>query len=327
MIHIANYTTLFMTLPLIGIAILYYIWGKKRVLYRHSTVSLLKKEGVASPSVPRYLLFFLRLSILCILAILIAKLQFFDTKIPNTTDGIDIVLALDLSGSMQCFDDERDQRSRFDVAQQEAIKFVEKRDNDAIGIVIFAQQAVSRCPLTLDKKMLKGILQELHLGSINPDGTMLATALLTATNRLKKSQAKTKIIILLTDGAPTPGDIAPEIAMNLLKKLGIKVYTVGVGNNAGGFLRHPLFGVIPAQSQFNVQLLQDIAQQTGGKFFHAQSPADMKAIYEQIDTLERSKQESLLYKNVQDWFLPLLYMALLLVIIELWMTAGVWFGL
>ncbi len=326
MIQFAYANTLFFTIPFICIASFYRLRWRKEIIYRYTLVSYLSTQAGNLSLWPRRILFSLRFCTLLTLALLVAKPQLVKEKLPSVIDGIDIVLALDCSGSMQCFDDLKDQRSRFDVARQEAINFVNKREHDTIGIVIFAQQAVSRCPLTLDKLMLKDLLHDLNLGCINPDGTMLATALLTAANRLKTSQAKSKIIILLTDGEPTPGDIKPEVALNIVKKIGIKVYTIGVGTQGGGFIQHPLFGVVSVQSQFNQELLEEIAHQTGGKFFHATNPTDMKTVYEQIDALEKTKHETLLYRNVQDWFLPLVWLAIFCMIFELVLSL-VWFGL
>lgn len=298
------------------------------VLYRYSLTSELKKSNYTVSQVQHYLPFVLRFLTLLALGLLVARPQLVNVHSKVHIEGHDIMLVLDASGSMQCFDDIKDQRPRFDVAKQEAIRFIEKREHDQIGLVIFGRDAISRCPLTLDKNILKGIVQELKLGDINPDGTVLSIATSMAANRLKKSTAKTKLIILLTDGEPTPGiDIQPSIPVELAKKLGIKIYTIGVGGEHGGLWHDPLFGIRSMGFKMNKQLLQAIAQQTGGQFFAAQNPDDIARIYDTIDMLEKTEIETNVFSNYYDLVFPFVLAILIFLLSELLLTTFVWFRL
>jgi Ca-activated chloride channel homolog len=241
-------------------------------------------------------------------------------------EGIDIMMVLDASGSMQCFDDVHDQRMRFEVAKKEAIRFIDKRENDPIGLVIFGKDALSRCPLTLDKTIVKTIINELNLGDINPDGTVLSIAMSMAAKRLKDSKAKSKIMIVLTDGEPTPGiDIEPQIAVDLAKKLGIKIYTIGIGDEHGGLWKDPLFGVRSMGFKLNTKLLHAIAVQTGGKFFLAKKPDELKHIYDIIDSLEKTDYEMPIFTHYTDLVLPMLFIILAFLCMELMATSFIWF--
>lgn len=241
------------------------------------------------------------------LLLLTARPQLVDRHSKINVEGIDIMMVLDVSGSMQLFDDINDPRTRIDVAKEEAVNFIKKRDNDPIGIVLFGNQALSRCPLTLDKNMLVQLIDETSLGLIDPDGTMLSRGLVMALNRLKKSTAASKIIIMLTDGEPTPGDLDPNIAIQLAQKYHVKMYTIGIGNEEGAYFRHPIFGVQMVPSGLNKNLLYALAEKTGGKFFEARKPADLATIYATIDALEKTQYETDVYHNYYDIFMPFLW--------------------
>lgn len=274
----------------------------------------------------RAILAAMRFVTLCGLALLIARPQLVDEQSKVMVEGIDIMMALDVSGSMELFDDLQDQRTRITVAKDEAIKFINKRENDPVGLVLFAKESVSRCPLTLDKKMLESIVSSTELGVIDPGGTMLSKGLLMAVNRLKQSQAKSKIIILLTDGIPSPGDLHPGAVIELAKKFGIKIYTIAVGSDAA-FHRDPLTGSVRQYPMdFNTQLLEAIAEHTGGHFFEAHKPKDLAKIYDKIDQLEKTEYETDVYHNYYDIFMPFLWALLALVCCELFLARFVWFG-
>jgi Ca-activated chloride channel family protein len=241
-------------------------------------------------------------------------------------DGIDIVLVLDASGSMQFADYGANQKNRFEVAKDEAIYFVEKRTNDAIGLVIFGNEAISRIPITHDKKMVVRMIKELQLGDIDANGTKLATAMLSAANRLKCSESKSKIMILLTDGTPSEGDNDPHRVIEIVKKLGIKVYTIGIGSEKEDYFMHPLYGMV-AKPQVNKQLLDYIAQQTGGHSFMAHDVNDMRTIYDTIDALEKTEKVVPIFNHYYDLFW---YCALCMVglwIVEALLVTYCWIGL
>lgn len=297
----------------------------KLVTYQYSLTSYF--PALQSSKQIRATLWLLRVFFLLLLAIIIAKPQLVDVKSKIQVEGIDIMLVMDLSGSMQCFDDLQDRRSRIEVAKKEAIAFIEKRENDPIGIVIFANDALSRCPLTLDKKLLKEIVQNLDVGVINMDGTLLSVGIAMAANRLKQSNAATKIMIVLTDGAPSAHDIEWQQAVEIAKKFGIKIYTVGIGNEQGGYAMMQGWGIVPANFQLNKALLQAIAQETGGRFFEAKKPTDMKIIYQTIDALEKTAYQTDLFTQRYDIYVPFLIAAILVLLIELIASLIIWFGL
>ena len=303
---------------------LYY----KEPVYKFSYLSFAKKKGLTTKSWRRKIMFLVRTVSLALLVFLMARPQIVDSNSKVHVEGVDMVLVLDVSGSMQCFDDVKDQRSRIEIAKQEAIRFIQKRDNDPIGLVIFGRHAVSRCPLTLDKKMLHEIINDIEIGVMDPQGTALAVGMVTAANRLKNSKAKSKIMILLTDGEPTPDvDIDPQEALDVVKKLGIKVYTIGIGAEHGGLWNDPLFGIRQMGFCLNKPLLQYIAHQTGGHFFEAKNSQDMKRIYETIDALEKTEYEATMFTNYQDVFKPLLLASFICLVGELLISTFVWFAL
>jgi Ca-activated chloride channel family protein len=280
-----------------------------------------------SSSIYKKIFFYLRFLILALLIFLIAKPQFGDKNSKINVDGIDIILALDVSGSMLCFDDMNDRRTRIEVAKEESIDFINKRENDPIGLVIFGRWALSRSPLTMDKKMLIDIIKDLKIGEIDHNETVISTALLNAINRLKNSKAKSKVIILITDGEPTQSDTSPALPIEIAKKLGIKIYTIGIGSEHGGLTSHPFFGVVPVGAKLNKELLIKIANETGGKFFYSKNPADMKNIYKTIDNLEKSEYETNIFHKYYDFFIPVIFVILCLVFIEQILATFVWFYL
>lgn len=288
----------------------------KRPLYTYSSWLPLKQLKV-SDRWYKWVPFVLRLLALISLCLAIARPQVPDERTKIPIEGIDIVLVMDVSGSMQLFDDIKDPRSRIEVAKAEALKFIQKRQNDPIGLVLFGGIALSRCPLTVDKAMLQQIINETQLGIINPEGTVLSKGILTAANRLKNSHAKSKIMIVLTDGEPSADDIDPQVSIDLAKKLGIKIYTIGIGSSKGGFFNHPFFGLVSSRSPLNVNLLKRYAQETGGQFFLAESPADVERIYNTIDQLEKTEYEAPIFARYFEYFVYFLWLALFLLIVEI----------
>lgn len=325
-INLAHPYFLYATLPLVALAA-YWRWKHyKRPLYRYSSLAFVESTGESTEWRSK-IIFLARLLTLLTLALAIGRIQKPDERSKIPVQGVDIMLVLDVSGSMQIIDDIDDPRPRIDAAIHEAMKFVEKRDNDPIGLVIFGSVAVSRAPLTMDKNVLKEILKDTKLGIVDPEGTVLSRAILTAANRLKKSTAKSKIMIVLTDGEPSGHDINPQVSIDLAKKLGIKIYTIGIGNEQGGWIKHPYLGPLQVRSTLNVPLLKAFANETGGQFFHAQNPADMEKIYATIDQLERTEHEVPLFARYFDYFMPLLWIAFILLLAEIVLTSIFWLSL
>lgn len=324
-IRLAQVTSLWWTISvLIGAIIARYYC--KTPVYRYSLASNLAHSGYSKAPTHKRVFAALKIATFIILAFLIAKPQLVDSRSSVTIDGIDIVIVLDASASMQFQDYDDDQRSRFQVAKDEAMRFVDKRTNDAIGLVLFGKDALSRIPLTMDKKLINSIISGLELGFIDPDGTVLATAIISAANRLKNSQAKSKIMIVLTDGAPSENDTDPALAIELAQKLGIKIYTIGIGSDEDQYIMHPFMGLIP-KPKINRPLLVKIAQETGGKFFLARNSKDMRAVYDTIDSLERTQRQTSLYNKYYDIFIPGVCALIALMLLELLLSATIWFGL
>lgn len=316
---------LFWLVPFIVLVAWYRWYYYRPIHYRYSLVRAMVYDNVQSSHLYTYFFFIIRVIVLSMIALLIAmpRLVDIDSKIP--IEGIDIVLVLDVSGSMNNQDDESDVRTRVDVAKEEAIRFIEKRNNDAIGLVLFANDALSRMPLTMDKQLLKEVIGDLNIGFINPNGTLLFTGVVTAANRLKHSKAKSKIMILLTDGEPTDGDMSPQVTMDIVKQLGIKIYTIGIGSDQPRYIQHPL-GLIPIPG-VNKEVLSYLAKQTDGQFFLAKHPQDMRRIYDTIDQLEKSEQEMPLFNRWYDLAFSVIWVILALLFVELCISTFVWFSI
>jgi Ca-activated chloride channel homolog len=325
-LHFENIAAWYWLIPTLCAIIVLKLFAYKPALYRYSLAQTLIRTGHTKPPTHRRVFTAIRTILLALLVFLIGKPQLIDYHSKISIDGNDIMLVLDISGSMQHRDYEDDERSRLEVAKDEATRFIHKRTNDALGLVIFGNDALSRIPLTLDKKMLEQAVDSLQIGVLDPEGTVLAKALATAANRLKNSKAKSKVIILLTDGAPSPNDIDPAIAIQIAQKLGIKVYTIGIGGDEDQYLMHPLYGLIP-KPKINKALLSQIAKETGGTFFLARNAHDMRTIYNTIDALEKTRQETDIFNNYYDIFIPFIWCIIALLGIELLLSSTIWFGI
>lgn len=312
-------------IPVFLFVVYWRLWRYKKVQYWYPRARELKIIGGETYHPYRRIIGVMRASVLLLLAGALLKPQLVDPSSRSNVEGIDIMMALDASGSMQLADFEDDKRSRFDIAKDEALRFITKRHDDALGLVLFGREAVSRCPLTVDKPILKNIVTDMELGVIDPDGTVLATGLVTAINRLKHESAKSKIIIALTDGEPSPIDTDPEVAIEAAQKLGIKIYTVGIGSTKQEHIMVPLHGLVP-KPRVNEKLLRHIAQETGGAFFMARNVQDMRDIYTTIDQLEKSEFEVPLYSRSYDVGILLLWGAFLFMLLDVLLTASIWFG-
>ena len=315
---------LYVLIPIVFIVCLLRMKSVKNTIYKYSLGAWIKKSNFASRNQYKKIFYLMRFLSLIVLALLIGKPQLVDPRSKIKIEGIDIMIVLDASGSMQHKYSEDGKQSRFDIAKQEALRFIEKRDNDPIGLVIFGREVVSRCPLTLDKNILQEIVKSLQLGVVDPRGTFLSLAALTAANRLKDSEAKSRIMILLTDGAPTRGDVDPELAIDIAKKVGTKIYTVGIGSEVE-YIDHPFYGRVLNPDVINKKLLQKIAKQTGGKFFMAKNPQDMRDIYTTIDQLEKTEYETNIYSKHFDIFMPFVWIILVILLLELVLSTFLWF--
>jgi len=320
---------LYLLVPLTLVLAYIHIRWKRKMRYHYSLGSELKQQGLVSKHPYKKILFIVRLIILLGLSFLIARPQLIDPKKIILVEGINIILDLDISGSMGIQVDQDDERSRIEVAKEEAIHFINKRHNDAIGLVLFANDTISRCPLTLDKKILNTIVEDIEIGLLDPKGTLLTRSLITSLSRLRKVKKAERgnIIIILTDGSPEGNDLDPQIAIDVAKQLGVKIYTIGIGHEGEAFVRHPLFGLVPISAAINKKLLQYIADETGGKFFMATNHNDMREIYDTIDNLEKVEQDLPLYSHYYDVFMIFLWLILLFLATEIILSSFIWFGL
>lgn len=314
-IQFAHPWALYISLPIVVALIWYRVFRYQPMHYSYPLARWLQEKLPTKGLWIQRLLLACRVSTLVILSVLVAKPQLVDIRSQVNVEGVAIALVMDVSGSMQCFDDLQEQTPRLDVAKKEAIRFINKRTDDPIALVIFGAEAVSRVPLTMDKALLRSVIDQLHIGVVSPNGTMLSKAMMLACARLKQATAKSRIMIVLTDGQPTPGDMPPAAAVACAKSLGIKIYTIGIGDV--GYLIHPLMGAVAVGSELNRQLLQAIAQETGGQFFEARKPQELRHIYDAIDRLERTVIETPIFQNVYDWFIPGVWACIFLVLAEL----------
>jgi len=313
--------------PLIVVLSWIRFYQHKGVLYTYPLATDIYRFVLTTRIPRKFLLILLHIILLLMLVILLAKPRWVDPRSCVEVEGIDIILALDVSGSMSCPGARNDKRRRIDIAKEEVIRFINKRAHDALGLVVFGDDAISRCPLTTDKRALLDIIASTDIGMIPQEGTVITKALLTAINRLRYSKATSKIIILLTDGEPTPNDLDPRIAIKAAQELHIKIYTIGVGDNEDIVIQHPLYGMVPVANRVNKKLLTLLAQETGGTFFMAKQSDDMRRIYDTIDALEKTRIEVPLFTRQYDWFIPLIWVALMVIMIETLLLAFVWFGL
>jgi Ca-activated chloride channel family protein len=257
----------------------------------------------------RHLPFIFKISAATLLIIVMARPQSSTNWEESTTEGIEIILAMDISGSMLAQDLKPD---RLEASKNVAIDFISQRKNDRVGLVIFAGESFTQCPLTTDHNVLINLFKDVKSGMVD-DGTAIGMGLATAINRLKDSEAISKVIILLTDGVNNSGTIPPLTAAEIAQKFGIRVYTIGVGTE--GFAPYPFqtpFGIQYQEVEVKIdeKTLQDIATLTDGKYFRATNNNSLREIYKDIDALEKSKIEITEFHKRSEEFLPFALWAL-----------------
>jgi Ca-activated chloride channel homolog len=267
----------------------------------------------------RHLPFVFRLLALTCLVLALARPQKRNDDQRTEGEGIDIVLCLDVSGSMGSRDI---LPSRMEVAKEMAIEFIQSRPVDRIGLVIFSGESFTQCPITTDRNTLISQIQVLESRRFLKDGTVIGEGLATAVDRLSQSVSKSKVIILITDGkedAPDTRLIDPITALEIAKTKGVRVYTIGMGAEASNIIE--LTGKSPAKKNpaidfIDVDLLRKIADETGGKYFRARDKEGLKSTYHQIDEMEKSKVEIKAFKQYQERFLPFVLVALFFLFME-----------
>ncbi|RTL47377.1 MAG: VWA domain-containing protein [Sphingobacteriales bacterium] len=259
--------------------------------------------------------FVLRLLALSAIVIALARPREQFTRQQINGRGINIILCIDISGSMT----EQDfVPNRLEAAKKVATSFVESRPGDEIGVVIFSSQSFTLCPLTVDHATVLNQINNIQNGYLQEEGTAIGSGLATSVDRLRNSTNKSKVIILLTDGVDFGGQIPPDVALNMAKLYGIKVYTIGVGSNANRIddNHNPLSNVTSSPLDFNEGLLKQLAAETGGQYYHATDNAALQNIYKSIDRLEKSNITVTTYKRYTEQFQWFVWVALVLVVLE-----------
>lgn len=263
----------------------------------------------------RPLLFVLRLLALALIIAALARPQSSHVRENIENEGIDIVMSLDVSGSMLAEDLSP---NRIEAAKKVALDFVDQRRTDRIGLVIFSGESFTQCPLTIDHNLLKSQINQVKSGSL-VDGTAIGMGLATGVDRLRQSTGKSKVLILLTDGVNNTGLIDPSTALEIAKAYKVRVYTIGVGTT--GEAPYPVQGPFGTQKQMvpvqiDEALLQKISGETGGKYFRATNNQSLSNIYKEIDKLEKTKIEISSYRNYVELFFPLVLAALICLVLE-----------
>jgi len=314
--HFANREWLYGLLLLIPMTA-WYVWRQRhrQTVLRHSGLQPFGGMPVPVRAYLRHLLFVLRLLAVALLFIVMARPQSVNRWQKVSTEGIDIIIDLDISSSMLAQDFNP---NRLEAAKDVAIRFISGRPDDRIGLVVFSGESFTQCPLTTDHAVLINLFREVKSGMIE-DGTAIGDGLATAVNRLKDSKAKSKVVILLTDGMNNAGEIAPLTAAEIAKTFGIRVYTIGVGTR--GTAPYPVqtpYGIRYQQMrvQIDEEVLQKIAAMTGGKYFRATNNRKLEEIYKEIDRMEKSKIDVKQFSKRQEEYMRFALLAALLLLLE-----------
>lgn len=315
--YFANPGFLYLLLVLVPMIVWYVLKQREaNTSIQTSTLEGFKKSSITYKHILRHFLFGFRVIAIGLLIVVLARPQSQNNWQNVTTEGIDIVMSLDISGSMLAQDLKPD---RLEAAKDVASEFIAGRPNDRIGLVVYSGESFTQCPLTTDHAVLINLFKDVKSGMIE-DGTAIGMGLANAVNRLKDSKAISKVIILLTDGVNNQGSISPVTAAEIAQTYGIRVYTIGVGTN--GTAPYPFKTAFGLQFQ-NIEVkideptLKEIAQITGGQYFRATDNKKLKEIYNEIDLLEKSKISVKEYSKKKEEFLPFALLACLIFLIEI----------
>jgi Ca-activated chloride channel family protein len=309
---------LFLVIPVLAA---WYVWKRKQqtATLKISSLQGFKSAGSLLAKIKPFLFVF-RLLALSAMIVALARPRTVDVSSKTkTTKGIDIVMAIDVSGSMLARDFKPD---RMSAIKGVAKNFVDDRPNDRIGLVVYAAEAYTKTPVTSDKGIIDNAIGQVKYENVIQDGTAIGMGLATAVNRLKDSKAKSKVIILMTDGVNNAGFIEPETASDIAKQYGIKVYTIGIGSK--GMAESPyayapngtlMFKMMPVE--IDEQLMKSIAAKTGGKYFRATSKGSLEKIYSEINKMETTEIEELKFYDYDEQFRPFAILAAALLLLEI----------
>ncbi len=298
------------------------VWYVLKQRNSHATMAMSSTQAFARlprswKQYLRHLLFVLRCATVGCLIVVLARPQAHDNWRTTSTEGTDIVIALDVSSSMMARDFDPD---RFVAAKNVAAKFISGRESDNIGIVIFAGESLTGVPMTVDRTQLLQYLQNLNMNVLE-DGTAIGDGIATALNRLKEGKAKSKSIILLTDGSNNTGVVAPVTASEVAKELGVKIYTIGVGTNGNApYPTRTMTGRIeftPQPVVIDEGTLKTIAETTGGKYFRATGNRVLEEVFTEIDALEKTQMDVRHFSHTEDFYMPWALIALACLVLEL----------
>lgn len=310
-----EYLWFLIVVPLLG------LWFWYRHIKDHADLQVSSTETFeqSGRSIKQYLyfgLYVLRTLTIALLIVALARPQTTSSRKDVSIEGIDIVLALDVSGSMLAMDLKPD---RLEAAKEVAAEFISGRQNDRFGLVIFSGETFTQCPLTTDHNVVKNLFKDVKSGMIE-DGTAIGDGLATSVNRLKDSKAVSKVIILLTDGVNNMGSLDPLSSAEIAKIYGIRIYTIGVGTE--GTAPYPVqtpFGIQTqyVEVQIDEALLQEVATMTDGRYFRATSNKKLREIYDEIDKLEKSKIDVTEFRKKKEEFFPFALFAFLFIALEI----------
>jgi len=321
----------YLLLLLLLLPLLAWLKGRRGqpAAFLYSSVHLVRGlEGISRSRAGNFLLAFRWLA-LALFIVALAQPRFVKSETKVTASGVDIAVCLDMSGSMLAeeFILQGQRVNRLTMAKDVLKKFIEKRQNDRIGLVTFASQAFIASPLTLDHDFLQQNLDRLELGAIDASKTAIGSALSTAVNRLRELKSKSKIVILMTDGQNNSGNISPLLAAEAAQSLGVKVYTIGVGTHGEAPVPDFVFG----QKVYHMEpvdidepTLQKIADMTGGKYYRADNAEKFKMIYDDIDKLERTEATIKKYSSYKELFHFAALPGLVLLLVEILLANTIW---
>ncbi len=315
------YPAFFYGLIVLPLMVLWYLWRGRRgtAAMRLSGFENLDERVGSSRIWLRHVLFLLRLAVVALLVVVLARPQSSNRWEQVTTEGIDVVMCMDVSGSMRAMDFKP---NRLEASKNVGIEFVNARQDDRFGLVVFAGESFTQCPMTTDRAVVVNFLKEIDFGVIE-DGTAIGMGLATAVNRIKDSKAISKVIILLTDGVNNRGDVGPVTAAEIAATFGIRVYTIGVGSQGNAPIPvQDMFGRTVTRNmpvEIDEEVLRQIAEKTDGAYFRATDNNKLREIYQEIDQLEKTRLDVKHFSKKKEEYFPFLLAAMLLLLVEILM--------
>lgn len=313
------YPAFFYALILMPLMAAWYIWKGKRstAALKLSGFENLDERIGSSRIWLRHVLFILRLLVVGLIIVVLSRPQSSNKWEQVTTEGIDVIMCMDVSGSMRAMDF---RPNRLEASKNVGIEFVNARQDDRFGLVVFAGESFTQCPLTTDRAVVVNFLKEIEFGVIE-DGTAIGMGLATAVNRIKESRAKSKVIILLTDGVNNRGDVGPVTAAEIAANYGIRVYTIGVGSHGNAPVPvQDMYGRTVTRNmpvEIDEDVLKKIAETTDGTYFRATNNNKLREIYQQIDQMEKTRLDVKQFSKKKEEYFPFLLAALLLLLFEI----------